>query len=58
MLRFQHHRAVRRVAGVGCDRVPRAGKLDWDSKNLRFTNSAEANKYVKPMFRKGWELKL
>jgi hypothetical protein len=37
-------------------RVP--GKLNWDSKNLRFTNSAEANKYVKPVFRKGWELKL
>jgi hypothetical protein len=37
-------------------RVP--GKLEWDSKNQRFTNSAEANKYVKPVFRKGWELKL
>jgi hypothetical protein len=37
-------------------RVP--GKLEWDSKNLRFTNSAEANKYIKPTFRKGWELKL
>jgi hypothetical protein len=37
-------------------RVP--GKLMWDSKNLRFTNSAEANKYVKPAFRKGWDLKL
>jgi len=37
-------------------RVP--GKLEWDSKNLRFTNSAEANKLVKPEFRKGWELKL
>jgi hypothetical protein len=37
-------------------RVP--GKLDWDGKNQRFTNSAEANKYVKPAFRKGWELKL
>ena len=34
------------------------GKLDWDTKNLRFTNSAEANKYVKPVFRPGWELKL
>ena len=34
------------------------GKLDWDSKNLRFTNNAEANKYVRPVFRKGWELKL
>ena len=37
-------------------RVP--GKLDWDSKNLRFTNNVEANKYVKPVFRKGWELKV
>ncbi len=34
------------------------GKLDWDGKNMRFTNSAEANKYVKPQFREGWELKL
>lgn len=34
------------------------GKLQWDAKNLRFTNSAEANKYVKPVFRAGWELKL
>ena len=37
-------------------RVP--GKLLWDSKNVRFTNSAEANKFVKPVFRKGWDLKL
>jgi len=36
--------AVRGMDGSGCDRVPRAGKLEWDSKNLRFTNSAEANK--------------
>ncbi|SPE37732.1 Oxidoreductase domain protein [Candidatus Sulfopaludibacter sp. SbA3] len=34
------------------------GKLEWDSRNQRFTNSAEANKFVKPVFRKGWELKL
>ena len=44
------------LLGVIAFRVP--GKLDWDTKNLRFTNSAEANKYVKPNFRKGWELKL
>jgi predicted dehydrogenase len=44
------------VLGVIAFRVP--GKLLWDSKNLRFTNSEEANKYVKPVFRKGWELKL
>lgn len=37
-------------------RVP--GKLEWDSRNLRFTNNQEANKYVRPVMRKGWELKL
>jgi hypothetical protein len=37
-------------------RVP--GKLMWDSKNVRFTNSPEANKYVQPLFRKGWDLKV
>jgi predicted dehydrogenase len=34
------------------------GKLDWDSRNMRFTNSPEANRFVKPVFRKGWDLKL
>jgi hypothetical protein len=34
------------------------GRLEWDAKNLRFTNNPEANKFVKPVFRKGWELKL
>ena len=37
-------------------RVP--GKLEWDSKNMRFTNSAEATKLVRPVMRAGWELKL
>jgi len=37
-------------------RVP--GKLLWDAKNMRFTNSAEANKLLAPYVRKGWELKL
>jgi predicted dehydrogenase len=37
-------------------RVP--GRLDWDSKNLRFTNNVDANKYIRPVFRRGWELKL
>jgi predicted dehydrogenase len=35
-----------------------SGKLEWDSKNLRFTNNTEANKWVKPVVRKGWELKV
>ncbi len=37
-------------------RVP--GKLMWDAKNLRFSNNEEANKYLKPFIRKGWEMKV
>lgn len=33
------------------------GKLLWDGKRMEFTNNRDANKYVKPNFRKGWELK-
>jgi hypothetical protein len=31
-------------------------KLLWDGPNLRFTNNEKANDFVKPRFRKGWEL--
>ena len=34
------------------------GKLEYDAKNMRFTNRPEANQYLKPAMRKGWELKL
>jgi predicted dehydrogenase len=34
------------------------GKLDWDGKGMRFTNNADANKYLRPVVRKGWELKV
>ena len=34
------------------------GKLEWDGKTQHFTNNAEANKFVKPVFKKGWELKI
>jgi len=32
-----------------------AGKLDWDPQKMRFTNNSEANKHVRPHFRKGWK---
>ncbi len=44
------------VLGAIALRVP--GKLLWDAKNMRFSNNDEANKYIKPYVRKGWELKL
>jgi len=30
------------------------GKIEWDPVKMRVTNNVEANKYVKPTFRKGW----
>jgi hypothetical protein len=31
------------------------GKLEYDPEKMRITNNAEANKLLKPIFRKGWE---
>lgn len=31
-------------------------KLEWDGKNMRFTNCDEANQFIKPTFREGWGL--
>jgi hypothetical protein len=40
------------VLGVTALRVD--GKLEWDGAKGRFTNNNEANKYLKPNYRKGW----
>ena len=32
------------------------GKLEWDAAKMRFTNNNEANQFVKPKFRKGWQI--
>jgi predicted dehydrogenase len=34
------------------------GKLMWDYEKGEFTNSREVNRWVKPSFRKGWDLKI
>jgi predicted dehydrogenase len=31
-------------------------KLEWDSQNMKFANIPEANNYLKPVFREGWNL--
>lgn len=43
------------VLGAAATRVD--GKLLWDPKKMEFTNNREADKYVKPVFWKGCELK-
>lgn len=42
------------LLGVAALRVE--GKLEWDAAKMRFTNNSQANKYLKPSFRKGWSL--
>ena len=32
------------------------GKLEWDREKMQITNNAEANKFIKPAFRKGWSI--
>jgi len=44
--------------GLGAVAWRAPGKLLWDAKNMRFSNSEEANKYLMPSLRKGWELKV
>ena len=31
-------------------------RLDWDSKNLRFTNNEKANELLRIEYRQGWTL--
>ena len=33
-----------------------SGKLQWDGKNMRFTNRPEANNFVHKEYRRVWEL--
>ena len=43
---------------LGAAAVHYEGKLLWDNAKGEFSNNREANRWVKPAFRKGWELKL
>jgi hypothetical protein len=31
------------------------GKLEWDAAKGEFSNNKDANKWLKPNFRKGWK---
>jgi hypothetical protein len=43
---------------LGSAAVHYEGKLLWNNAKGEFTNNREANRWVKPTFRKGWEIKL
>jgi hypothetical protein len=40
---------------LGVAALRHEGKLEYDAEKMRITNNAEANKLLKPNFRKGWE---
>ena len=42
---------------LGAAAVHSEGKLEWNSKKGEFVNHRAANRWVKPRFRKGWELR-
>ena len=43
------------LLGIIAMRV-RDKKLLWDAEKMEFTNSKEANKLIKPIYREGWKL--
>jgi predicted dehydrogenase len=43
---------------LGAAAVHREGKLTWDNAKGEFSNGKDVNKWVKPTYRKGWEIKL
>jgi hypothetical protein len=43
---------------LGAAAVHFEGKLKWDNAKGEFSNNKDANKWVKPAYRKGWELKV
>ncbi len=43
---------------LGAAAVHVDGKLMWDNAKGEFRNAPEANKWVKPTYRKGWEIKV
>jgi hypothetical protein len=46
------------VLGAVAARYPPQGKLMWDNARMQFSNLKEATKWIKPTFRKGWEIRL
>ncbi len=54
---FSYGGPLTELAMLGVIAIKLAGtKLEWDAVNARFTNSAEANQFVNPPYRAGWEL--
>jgi predicted dehydrogenase len=52
---FQFAAAVTEIALLGSIALRHGKKLHWDSKNMRFLNAPEAERYLRVELRKGWD---
>jgi predicted dehydrogenase len=54
---FDYGGPLTEIARLGIIATQMLGrKLEWDSRNMRFTNCDEANQLINPPYRKGWKL--
>ncbi len=53
---FEYASALTGMVLLGNLAVRAGKKLEWDAKNMRATNCPEADEYIRPVYRKGWEL--
>jgi predicted dehydrogenase len=54
---FSYGGPLTELAMLGVIAIKMAGtKLEWDAARVQFTNSSEANQYINPPYRTGWEL--
>ena len=54
---FEYGGALSEIGLLGMIAIHRAGtRLEWDDQNMKFSNDAEANTFLNPPRRKGWEI--
>ena len=54
---FDYGGPLTEIARLGIIATQKLGrKLEWDGKNMRFTNCDEANQFINPPCREGWTL--
>jgi predicted dehydrogenase len=54
---FSYGGPLTELAMLGVIAIKMAGTtLEWDAGRMRFKNSPEANRYIKPVYRSGWSL--
>jgi predicted dehydrogenase len=54
---FEYGGALSEIGLLGMIAIRRAGvRLEWDDQNMKFTNDEEANLFLNPPRRQGWEI--